>query len=323
MHGRAPVWRRRRLPYPMKTRSSARLRASLFALGFVCCAGALPAAVIFNYGPSDAYVSGGNRGFNRPAAQLSSSPYVYATSFSDASALRVVNSDYSGPTLYGGYRFSSSTLATGVTTQAIRDNRSFGGLTYDTIGLQSTRTGGWSGSDLSLHGLFVFKQESFLGGASSGAVAVDGISMRLSGSGNASGDPFALTGRYVVQAGGSYYVSETTINLVSNNQTVSLSGSALAAERWAAYAPATTLNFDQASASFSALALQSVTAVGVYFENDGWAGTNAANAAYTFEVLEFSVTGSAIPEPSSAAALAGLVVLGAGLSRRSRRRAAL
>lgn len=303
----------------MKTRPLARICVSSFAVlaGGLCSS--LSAAVVFSYGPSDSYVSGGNRGFTRPAAQLSSSPYVYSTSFSDTNPLRVVNSDYSGPVLYGGYRFSSSTLDTGITTQAIRDNRSFGGGTFDTIGLQSTRTGGWAGSNLSLHGVFVFKQENFAPAAASGTLAVDGISMRWAGSGNASGDPFALSGRFVVQVDGSYYVSETTINLVANNQTFSLAGAALATERWAAYSPTSALNFNQGAASFSALALEGVTAVGVYFENDGWAGTNAANAAYTFDIIEFSVSGAVIPEPASAVALGGCLALGLAVSRRSRR----
>lgn len=302
----------------MKTLTIAPTRAFLFSALLAGAAASLSAGVVFSYGPSDTYVSGANRGFNRPATQLTSSPYVYSTSFNDTNPLRVVNSDYSGPVFYGGYRFSSSTLETGITTQAIRDNRSFGG-TVDTIGLQSTRTGGWSGSSLSLHGVYVFKQENFVTEAATGSLAVDGISMRWAGSGNASGGPFALTGRFVVQVAGAYYVSETTINLVANNQTYSLAGSSLSAERWAVYSPTSALNFNQGAASFSALALQGVTSVGVYFENDGWSGTDAANAAYTFEVIEFSVSGSTIPEPSSAAALAGLFTLGVVVSRRSRR----
>jgi hypothetical protein len=254
--------------------------------------------------------------FQRTATASGSGPYAFQNAFGDTTPLNPA-SNYTGPTFYGGYSFTSSTINTGITRQQIRNDRNLHGSTVDSITLQAFRTGGWDSSNLSLHGAFLF-QESIATGSFS-TEQVNGINLTWAGSGNAAGaTPFAFDGRFIVRMDGAYYVSETVFSLVAGNGSHALSGPALATERWALHDPAANLDFDQSAASFSLLTLAGVDSVGLYFENDLWSGTSAANAAFTLELTSFGITTTPIPEPSAWAALLGAAAL-AGASTRRRR----
>ncbi|MDP0497210.1 MAG: hypothetical protein Q7Q73_13485 [Verrucomicrobiota bacterium JB024] len=282
----------------MKT-SSYLLMGSL-AAGFTLTA---QAAVLVSYETGNAYVSADTT-FNTTATQTGSSPYTYVNAFSDTTQLSPAT-DYTGPTFYGGYEFSSSTVARGITRQQIR-NYAEG----DQIYMQSFNSGGWLNSVLSLHGIYVFLQQDFNSGYNTGSISLEGVSMIWDGYGNTAGsESFDFEGRLAIQINGTYYLSDLVIDLSQYNGNVDISGTTLTNAKWAAYTPSADLDFDAGSASFIDLELTSITAVGIYFEEDGWNGTDAANAAYGFGIESFTATGSVIPEPSQMGALLGAVCL--------------
>tara|TARA_R100000027_G_scaffold66361_2_gene62161 strand:+ start:5174 stop:5878 length:705 start_codon:yes stop_codon:yes gene_type:complete len=216
-------------------------------------------------------------------------------------------SGYTGPTFYGGFEFWSGTIDAGFSRRQIRNNSSPD--SSDQIYLQSYNAGGFAGQDLSLAGVYVFNQEDFGGGLETGAVLLEGLSVSTTGFINTTDPTVEFDGRFVVQVdGGDYYVSETTLNLAQNNATFTLSGTDLMDELWALYNPSSKLNFDQGSGSFGSISLSTVTAVGIYFEEDEWTGTGASGTAYGLGIRSFEATGtSSIPEPAQSS----LVLMGA------------
>ena len=109
------------------------------------------------------------------------------------------SSGYTGPTYYGGFEFSSSTVNGIISREGIRNYAA----AADPIYYQSYNADGWEGSELSLHLAVLFKQEDWLSGHQAGANAITGLSMHT----NAFS---AGTGRFLVQVGGDYYVSNST-----------------------------------------------------------------------------------------------------------------
>ena len=286
-------------------------------LAAACLALPLQGAVLVNYEAGNDYVSGDTT-FNTSASQTTPD-YTYRNSFSDTTQLSPA-SGYSGPTFYGGYEFSSSTIEKGITRQQIRDYTLSG--KGDQVYLQSYNSPGWLGSTLSLHGVYIFLQQDFNSGYETGSISLDSVSMTWNGYGNTAGsESFDFEGRLVVQVGGAYYVSDTTIDLSTYNGDVTISGTALSSAQWATYDPSASLDFDAGSASFGSLELTSITAVGIYFEEDGWNGTDSAGAAYGFGIESFEATGSTIPEPQHMGMLLGAIsLLSSLLIRRIRNR---
>lgn len=102
------------------------------------------------------------------------------------------------------------------------------------------------------------------------------------------------TFRYLVKTGGQYYVSETTFTATA---TLTNPGAA----NWAAYNPATDMNFNQASATYGGVSFGELEAVGYYFETD----------SSTASIIGFRNTGvvvqaTLVPEPATA----GMLLLG-------------
>ncbi len=280
------------------------LGVALLALALQFSATLSPASVVISYGPSDSYVAS-DTSFNRTAGSTGSGPYIFRRSFSTATNDQLSPSTgYSGPTFYGGYQFISSTINSGFSRQQIRNN--FGSPAVDQIYLQSFRSEGWAGSTLSLAGVYLFQQEDFISGLSTGSVNITSMSVSYSGFINTTDSSTDFAGRYVVRIAGVYYVTQSTFNLALNSGSNTLDSTALQSELWAVYTPSTNLNFDQASAVFSSLDLTGITGVGIYFENDGWSGSSASSTPYGFGIRSFEVQG--IPEPSSLA-LFGLAAL--------------
>ncbi|GHC03478.1 PEP-CTERM sorting domain-containing protein [Cerasicoccus arenae] len=280
-------------------------------------ASTLGATTLIDYGPSSSYVSG-DVNFARTAGSTGTGPFIFRRSFNDSSADPLSpTSAYSGPTFYGGYQFISSSIDQGFSRQQIRNNASPD--TTDQIYLQSFNSGGWLGSDLSLAGVYIFKQDDFGGGLDTGSVALDGISFSTTGFINSADGTINFDGRYVVQIdNGDYYLSQTTLDLRQNNGSFSISGTTLENELWAVYNPSIDLDFDEGSASFNSLSLTGVTAIGLYFEENSWAGTDASSTAYGLGVRSFQATGTSIPEPSTSVLLMGLggIIAAAFIKRR-------
>ena len=203
------------------------------------------------------------------------------------------SSGYSGPTFYGGFQYTSTTIApsSGISRQEVRNN--YQGA--DQIVLKATNfPDDWTGSELSLHAVFIFKQTAFDPGYTTGNLTVDGLSVNW-GSVDVSAS-FSLTGYFLVQTADTFYLSNTTFDM-SSDGVFSLDATALASETWAVYDPASDLNFDQSSATYNSLVLEEITAVGIYYEDDVYdGGTNTS--AFDVGIKTFNATGTVIPEPS-------------------------
>ncbi|AHF91632.1 hypothetical protein OPIT5_16855 [Opitutaceae bacterium TAV5] len=303
----------------MKTRHSVPLLA-IAATGILGLA-ALPASAdtVFSFGPTTSYVDADTT-FARTATRtgVSPGPYTYLNAFSDTNPLSP-SSGYSGPVFYGGYAFTSSSVQGSTPAGTILNNWSLLG-SNDVLRIYANVSTGWAGSTLGFASVYLFKQADFAAPWNTGSFNPDGFSVTYRASG--ADGAFVPTGRWLVQVGASYYVSEATITAAHNTiSTVSLSGAALGSTRWAAYDPATSLNFDQSTASFTAIELTAVTAVGLYFEQDAYLGTSATSGGL-LALSAFSVTGTVtpIPEPSTLALCAGLLSLAALAGRRLARR---
>lgn len=271
----------------------------LASLALISVNSALIADTLLSYGGD---YSVGSPNYARLATGSGTGPYIETLAFDDTTVLSP-SSDYTGPVFYGGYQFSSSTVNGNFSRQQIRENG-----TADRIYLQTYSASGWDGSNLSLHAAYIFKQEDFLTGHTTGSNNITGLSI-------SSNSYSAGTGRFIVEVGGGYYVSNSTFN-VSGTTSLNLDSTDLTTETWAAYAPASDLNFDQ-TATFSALSLDDVTAVGYYIERDSWTGT-ASSTPFGLGIESFTALGTTIPEPGTYALILGVCALGGAAVRRRR-----
>ena len=195
-------------------------------------------------------------------------------------------SAYAGPRFYGGYEFSSSKVDAGLSREMVRNDIS----SADPIYLQAWNKTGWGGSDLSLHGVLLFKLSEIDPGYVPGAVPLDGLSIKINGYGNDSGvEAYDAFGRFVLRIGGDFYVSQVEFD-VAKKTSFELPGSILSEEKWAKYNPEQELDFDQKKASFQSLDLNGVSAVGFYFEDDLWSGTDSATTAFGLGLVELKVS---------------------------------
>ncbi|RRJ97474.1 PEP-CTERM sorting domain-containing protein [Opitutaceae bacterium TAV4] len=281
----------------------------------------LPASAdpVFSFGPTQSYVEADTE-FARNSTLTGDSPgpYTYLNAFSDTNPLSPT-SGYSGPVFYGGYIFTSSSVQGSNPTRLVVNNSSTIN-NNDALRIYAYRGSGWAGSTLGFASVYLFKQADFVAPYNTGTFSPDGFSVTYRASGPDSA--FVPTGRWVVQIGDTYYVSQATITAAYNTvSTVSLSGTAFSSTQWAAYNPTTSLNFNQSAAVFSPLDLSSVTGVGIYFEQDAYLGT-AATSGGLLAISAFSVTGTVtpVPEPATLALLFGLIALGAIASKRRARR---
>lgn len=306
------------------TNKNGGMLAGLLGIGLLAALiPAAQAAVVFNYGPSDSYVSE-DIPFQGAAASTGSGPYVSTNSYKQLSPA----SGYSGPAFFGGYTFSSATYNVGFTNTAsgqgiANSNAILGGkntLYFNVAG--PTNSAFWE-SEMSFASVFVFQQDSFNEGFTSGGLTVDGFGITLfKHGGNNPTLRFTPTGRWLVQIGETFYLSQATFTQSVNNEsaTFSISGNDLSNTQWAAYDPVANLFFDNAPA-FQPMSLTNVTAVGFYVEDTSFR-PYSGTVGMRFGVSEFAVTG--IPEPS-ATGLLMFLILGGGAAlalRKTQARAA-
>ncbi|WP_043589527.1 PEP-CTERM domain protein [Geminisphaera colitermitum] len=289
------------------------------------------ATTVFSFGPATDYVTADQPLAHNPNTTATGSgtagnPYTYTVAFNNTSALSPASAtDYAGPVFYGGYTFTSSSIANKApTTRLINNWANMGGNDTIRIYADAGTSNDWNNSTLSFASVYIFKQANFTAGNTTGDMALEGLSLTYRAYGAEDGvtSAFAPTGRWLVQVGDTYYLSKTTITTSTKAAaTVSLSGAELSGTQWAVYAPGTSLNFNQTAASFTTLELNKVTAVGIYFEQDNYTGTTDRNAAL-LAISAFSATGTTntIPEPTTYAMwIASALALAAlALRRRSK-----
>jgi len=276
-----------------------KIKYPIYLFSFTLITANLSADTLFSYGGD--YISSASVNNSRLSTGSGTGPYLETLAFDDTTVLSPT-SNYTGPNFYGGFRFSSSNVDGIISRNQIRDNG-----TADRIYLQPFSASTFDGSTLSFHAAYIFKQEDFNTGFTFGSNTIDGLSFTNGGFN-------AGTARFIVEVGDTYYVSNTTSG--NGPGDFSLDSIDLATETWAVYDPATEIDFDQGAATFNLLALNNVTAVGLYTEHDSF--TNSNSTPFGLGIEGFTVTG--IPEPSSLALILGLGVTGFAAMRRRPRR---
>jgi hypothetical protein len=274
------------------------------------CAGAAALhgqANIVSWGPSTGYVTA-NQALNNWAG----TGKTFSTSDSSSPT-----SNYSTPsglsaTFYGGGSIVSTTGTGSFNTRNIGDNVANGGGN-DVIRFIPT----WSGTNAANQQMFyaatVFKKSDFLNYSSQQVQLASSNSFNITwyGTTNFSGSSNV---RLIVQDGSSWYLSSSlaAINVASLTSTTGNFSSLT----WSAYDPTTSLSTIGSSATPT---LDNVNAIGYLMTVGSTSGNNGNTAA--FLVNQFNITATAIPEPSTYAALAGALAL-VGVMVQRRRRAA-
>jgi len=300
---------------PKKTKASPGLLLATGAVAACISLSSAPAATVFSFGPSTDYVTS-DTNYSRSATRTGSGPWTYLNAFSSSAALSP-SSGYAGPTFYGGYTLTSSSVQGSSLTGAVLNNWSLIGGN-DALRVYASVSSGWSGSTLGFASAYLFKQSDFAAPYNTGNFALDGLSVTYRASG--AGGAFVPTGRWLVEVNNVYYLSEATISSAYNTtSTVSISSATLSATKWTVYDPSASL-FLSSTATYSALDLSHVTAVGVYFEKDAYVGTSDTSAAL-LAISAFSASGAVVPEPSTAGLIVpGMLVVGLMLKGRIGRR---
>lgn len=286
--------------FPMKFSAIPALSLALFTAPAV-----LRSATVFDYN-STSYVTATQLYSRTATSSDNAGVHTVNLPYSNSTVLNPL-SNYTGPSFYGGMNFTT-TSSVGVNTRVINDFNNGGATTKDSLVYNTGIGAVINGTQMTLAGVYVFKQSSFQSGFTSGFVGIDGFSTTTINYGNGNYNP---VGRWLIQTSGTFYLSQATIALGASGASVSnsLSGAGLSSTLWAVYDPSTSLNFDQSTASFGALSLTNITAAGLYFECDLWTGSTSSGnqgADFLSAVQTFTVTG--VPEPNAA----GLICLSLG-----------
>jgi hypothetical protein len=256
------------------------------ALLFTATAAILNAqsSTVINFGPSEAYVTS-DLDFDRMASTNLEDTAAQITEFSMETPILKNSATYTGPSIYGGYQFSSTNGAWSFATQKISNRKGVS----DSIKLQCYSQESWAGEELSLHGVFLFKNNDVTEGKPSIQMTINGLSVTWST--YFKGTERNVEGRYVVEIDNNYYVSKSPISMTNSGSNY-LTAAMLSTTQWAPYHPDQDLNFNEDSAVYSTLSLNNVTAAGIYFEEDRWIGDDSVSSPYGFSITAFKATGS-------------------------------
>lgn len=267
----------------MNGKSSHLTKAAFLAAGVSLLQLTSSAGTALTFGPSDSLVKY-DTSFEREAETVSTNPITQVADFSADQPLLSESENYKGPSIYGGYEFSTTTNDAFLSRQQIRHRKN----KPDSISLQSYSGSAWGGNEISLHAVFFFKQEDFKDEFASGNFTPDSLSTKWSS--YFKGDNRDITGRFLVKMGETYYLSNYTFNATNSGSSM-LPKVSLEKVLWAPYSPTDNLNFDQDAANFQKIELANVEAAGVYIEDDQWIGNDSASSPYSLEISEFKVSG--------------------------------
>ncbi|MCC5807206.1 MAG: PEP-CTERM sorting domain-containing protein [Opitutales bacterium] len=214
---------------------------------------------------------------------------------------------YTGPTFYGAVATSDSSAAP-ISDWAIFNDLFFANipLTSDWIGIATGST--MAGADKHHYGLVFFKQEDFSdfstlpGGVRLSADTKLSFRVRRTG-----GNPSFV--RFVIETDAGFFASSSTE--LSSGQANGVELVALAdptSTNWFTYDPATSISVVGGASNPD---LTNVIGMGIWFDN---VRAGSAMSGMGFYVTDIQLT--AIPEPSTYAALFGLLAIGFVLVRR-------
>ena len=218
--------------------------------------------------------------------------------FSGSTAL-TPSSDYSGPALYGGVSrigdnsFSLMRVNDGGTSPQT-------GVANDYLLFRYNNATVTNASTL---GVLLMGQTSNVSFDSTSSISWSAA--RVAGTGH-SGNV-----RAVILIDGTYYISQSTVNLTSTYGSANMGN--LTTLNWTTYTPGTSLFYS--NNGNASIALSSIDAVGILMTVNIPASGGTGNK----DIWLGQLTVTAIPEPSAFAALAGLGALGLAASRRRRR----
>ncbi len=243
--------------------------------------------VVVSYEPSE-YGIEYDIDFDRYADQSISAPNVKVVEFSAKEPLLKNNvySGYSGPSIYGGYQFESTNPEWIFNREQIRFNHQGS----HPITMQCYSKNGWADAEMALHVVIIFKKEDFKKPFNKGDVRIDGLSVKWNT--YFTGSERNVSGRYVVEIGGVYYVSDFDFNM-TNSGSSEIGKQNLVGVKWAPYHPEDNLNFDDRSAEYNSLDLSDVMAVGLYVEEDQWFGNATPTSPYMLGIAAFEAKGEA------------------------------
>jgi hypothetical protein len=258
------------------------------------CAASMAAVIIVDYSGTG-YVTA-----DRNLAGVDS--YNASTAISPDASL------YTGQSFYGAVVTSDATAAP-VTQWRIFNNLTIGDLSRDWIGVNNTAT--TTGADKHHYGFILFKQADFSNYSNvAGGVSLTSdtpLSLRARRTG---GNPTDMA--FVIQTDAGYFISSKVV--LTNNQAngfdlVTLNNPT--STTWSTFDPATSIAVTGATATPD---LDNVIGVGFWFDN-----VRAGTSTNFMGMYVSDVSISAVPEPSTYAAILGLMAFcGVMWRRRSR-----
>ena len=258
-------------------------KLSLLAAGIALLNLSATAAPAVNFGPSDDLVAF-DLNFQRKAQTTATIPLTQICAFDSEQPLLLKSEKYSGPSIYGGYQFTTTMSEGSLSREQIRNHQG----RSDAITLQAYSGKSWEGSELSLHAVFMFKQEDFNAEYAKGNFQPESFAVKWGS--YFKGSNRDVTGRYLLQIGESYYLSNFSFNVTNSGSNI-LPKSTLETTLWAPYSPKADLNFDQANANFQSISLENVNAVGLYIEDDQWIADGSLSSPYVLSITKFEATG--------------------------------
>lgn len=210
---------------------------------------------------------------------------------------------YTGPSIFGGaYLTQTNSVAGSLASPVVLRNDATNG---DYLRFQSPLSGGTRQS-------YTVAAAVLFDSGSAGSAFGAGSSLTL-GSNSFSIAGGSTEARWLAVDNGLTYVSNATLTIPTNNTAFAANRTLANPDQinWASWTPGSDLSLGTLDYSVAGSSFTNLTHVGVYYTY-----TLTSSGAPAFDIGNFSAVLTTVPEPSSAAALAGLAALALGVRRR-------